>query len=87
VSGSSTRNEPEAAAAPSATAVAEQAVARRAQFAGEATVDGAVGAVVAPYGRLRLVLRFTIDRDKIAAIEVVAEPERLRQLDLAALER
>jgi RNA polymerase sigma factor (sigma-70 family) len=70
-----------------AAAVAEQAVARRAQFAGEALVDGAVGLVVAPFGQLRLVLRFTVDRDRIVAIEVVADPERLRQLDLAALER
>jgi RNA polymerase sigma-70 factor (ECF subfamily) len=57
----------------------------RAQLARPALVDGAVGVVVAPRGRLLLVLVLTITRGKIAAIDVVAEPERLRQLDLAVL--
>ena len=57
----------------------------RAQLARPALVDGAVGVVVAPQGRLLLVLVLTITRGKIAAIDVVAEPERLRQLDLAVL--
>jgi RNA polymerase sigma-70 factor (ECF subfamily) len=57
----------------------------RAQLARPALVDGAAGVVVAPQGRLLLVLVLTITRGKIAAIDVVAEPERLRQLDLAVL--
>jgi hypothetical protein len=32
-----------------------------------------------------MVLRFTITRGKIVEIDVVADPERLRQLDLAVL--
>jgi|SRR5215510_10280590 len=66
-----------------APAVAGQAVAKRATFARPALVDGRVGAVVAPRGRLLLVLDFTIANGKIVAIDVVGDPERLGQLDLA----
>jgi hypothetical protein len=40
---------------------------------------------VAPRGRLLLVLVLTITHGKIAAIDVVADPKHLRQLDLAVL--
>jgi RNA polymerase sigma-70 factor (ECF subfamily) len=64
-----------------------QAVARtflgRAQSARSALLDGAVGAVVAPGGQLLLVLDFTIANGKIVAIDTVADPERLRALDLS----
>jgi RNA polymerase sigma-70 factor (ECF subfamily) len=45
-----------------------------------------VGVVVARHGRLFLVLNLTVTRGKIAEINVVADPERLRQLDLAVLD-
>jgi RNA polymerase sigma factor (sigma-70 family) len=48
-----------------------------------ALVDGAPGIVVAPHGQLMLVLRFAIDGDLITEIDVVADPDRLAQLDLA----
>jgi hypothetical protein len=48
-----------------------------------ALVNGAVGVVVAPRGRLLLVLSFTIRGGKSDAI---ADPARLRQLDLAVLD-
>jgi RNA polymerase sigma-70 factor, ECF subfamily len=57
----------------------------RAQLARPALVDGAVGVIVAPRGRLLLVLVLTITHGKIAAIDVVADPKHLRQLDLAVL--
>jgi RNA polymerase sigma-70 factor (ECF subfamily) len=41
---------------------------------------------VAGHGRLFLVLNLTITRGKIVEINVVAEPARLRQLDLAVLD-
>jgi hypothetical protein len=69
-----------------ADAVAAQAVARRARFAQEAMVNGTVGAVVAPNGRLLLALRFTLDRDRIVAIDVTADPEQLRQITLAVVD-
>jgi RNA polymerase sigma-70 factor (ECF subfamily) len=51
-----------------------------------ALVDGTIGAVVAPRGRLFLALRFTIAAGRISAIEVISEPERLDALDLAVLD-
>ena len=70
-----------------ARACAKQALAysRFAHFARPALVDGAVGVVVAPRGRLFRVLHFTLTRGKIVQIDVVADPARLHQLDLAVL--
>lgn len=66
-----------------------EAVARfflgRATGARPALIDGAVGAVVAPQGRLFLALSFTIAGDRITEIRAIADPERLRRLDLAVL--
>ena len=69
-----------------AAAVAGRAAVGGAQAARPALVNGAVGVVVAPRGRLLMVLRFTITGGKIAAIDAVGDPERLRQLDLAVLD-
>jgi RNA polymerase sigma-70 factor (ECF subfamily) len=41
--------------------------------------------VWAPGGRPRVVFGFTILRGKIVAIDLVADPEHLRRLDLAIL--
>ena len=70
-----------------APAVAEQALsfARRARFAQPALVNGAVGVVVAPRGRLLQVMVFKIRRGKISEIDVLADLARLGQLDLAVL--
>ncbi|HET7233054.1 MAG TPA: sigma-70 family RNA polymerase sigma factor [Longimicrobium sp.] len=59
---------------------------RLGRFARPALVDGAVGVIVAPAGRLRLVMRLDIHADRITAIELVAAPERLRAVELAVLE-
>ena len=69
-----------------ARAVAGQALsfAGRARFASPALVDGVPGLVVAPRGRPRLVLAFTIRGGRILELEVVADPGRLAGLDLAA---
>ena len=61
------------------------AFAARARFAQPALVNGAVGVVVAPEGRLFLVLGFSYTGGKISAIDVIADPGRLRNLDLATL--
>jgi RNA polymerase sigma factor (sigma-70 family) len=51
-----------------------------------ALVDGAVGIVFAPAGHLRTVLALTIsDARQITAIDVIADPDRLRKLRLAVL--
>lgn len=50
-----------------------------------ALVDGALGLVVAPRGRLFLVLRLAISGGKIVEIEAVADRGRLRGIELAAI--
>ena len=57
----------------------------KAQLARPALVDGALGVVVAPQGRLLLVLNLTFAGDRIASIDVVADPDRLEALDLSTL--
>jgi RNA polymerase sigma-70 factor (ECF subfamily) len=57
----------------------------RAQGARPALVDGALGVVVARRGRLFLVLNLTVTGGRIAEINAVADPERLRRLKLAVL--
>jgi RNA polymerase sigma factor (sigma-70 family) len=69
-----------------APAVAKRALKGRARAARPALVNGAVGVVVAPRGQLLLVLGFTITGGKIVEIDVIADPARLRQLDLAVLD-
>jgi RNA polymerase sigma-70 factor (ECF subfamily) len=68
-----------------ADAVARQTLVlgQRARFAQPALVNGAVGAVIAPHGQLLLVLAITVRDDRIAGYDVIADPARLRQLDLA----
>jgi RNA polymerase sigma factor (sigma-70 family) len=71
-----------------AQAVAKQAqrFAGLARFARPALVNGAAGAVVAPQGRPLSVLGITVKRGKIVACDIIADPERLRLLDVAALD-
>jgi len=57
----------------------------RARAAQLALVNGAVGLVWAAGGQPRVVFEFTTAGGKIVAIDLVADPERLRQLDLAVL--
>jgi RNA polymerase sigma factor (sigma-70 family) len=58
----------------------------RARLARPALVDGAAGAVWAPGGRPRVVFGFTIRGGRIVAIDILADPERLRRLDLTVLD-
>ncbi|UGQ15279.1 sigma-70 family RNA polymerase sigma factor [Yinghuangia sp. ASG 101] len=65
-----------------ARAVAEGtlAFAHRSRAAEIALVDGAVGLLVAPHGRLVLAVAFTIEGDRITAYDVIADRARLRTL-------
>jgi RNA polymerase sigma-70 factor (ECF subfamily) len=51
-----------------------------------ARVDGALGLVVAPRGRLLRALRLTIANGRITEIEIIANPARLRDLDLSIVD-
>ena len=57
----------------------------RAKEAQPALIDGAAGLVWAPGGRPRVVFGFTIEQGKIVAIDMIADRERLGQLDIAIL--
>jgi len=69
-----------------APAVARRAAKGRARAARPALVNGAVGVVVAPRGRLLMVLGFTIRGGEIVEIDAIADSARLRKLDLAVLD-
>jgi RNA polymerase sigma-70 factor (ECF subfamily) len=56
----------------------------RARFAQPALVSGAPGAVWAPGGRPRVAFGFTIAAGRIVAIELLADPARLSQIELTA---
>jgi RNA polymerase sigma-70 factor (ECF subfamily) len=57
----------------------------RARFSQPALVNGVVGVVVAPRGRLFLVLDMKVARGRIVEIDLVGDRDRLRLLDLAML--
>ena len=61
-------------------AVAYSQMARSVQ---SALIDGSPGLVFAPGGRLTRVLTFKVVGDRIVEFEVIANPERLRQLNLS----
>jgi RNA polymerase sigma-70 factor (ECF subfamily) len=68
-----------------AAAIAERAVKAGARAAQPALIDGEVGLVIAPRGKLLMILKFTVVDGKIIEMEAIADPERLRQIDLAVL--
>jgi RNA polymerase sigma-70 factor, ECF subfamily len=65
--------------------VAEQALtfSRLSRFARPALVNGAAGVVTAHGRKPYAVMGFTVRRGRIVEIDILADPARLRQLDLA----
>jgi RNA polymerase sigma-70 factor (ECF subfamily) len=57
-----------------------------AQLTQPALVNGAIGVVVAPRGRMVRALRFTIANGKITEIEVIGNPARLGELDVSIID-
>jgi RNA polymerase sigma factor (sigma-70 family) len=68
-----------------AVAVHALTFSKSARFVQPALVNGAVGLAIVPPGQLIGALGFTFRHDKIAEIEMISDPERLRHVDLAAL--
>lgn len=62
------------------------AFSRMARFLEPALVNGSVGLVFAPRGRLLRALSFRIEGGKIVEADVIAKPERLNQLNLGVAE-
>lgn len=71
-----------------ARAVAAHALtfSKSAQFVQPALVNGAAGLAIVPPGRLIGALGFTFKHEKIAEIEMISDLERLRHVDLTALD-
>jgi RNA polymerase sigma-70 factor (ECF subfamily) len=71
-----------------APAVAKEVLtfARFAEFAQPALVNGAAGAIATSRGRLYAVVGFTVSRGKIVEIDILADPARLRELELPVLD-
>jgi len=51
-----------------------------------ALINGTAGVVAAAAGRVLSVMGFTVAHEKIVAIDVLYDPERLADLDLAVLD-
>jgi len=66
-----------------AEVVASRAVQGGARAAQAAIIDGDIGVVVAPRGRLTMVLLFTIEDGKIKSIEAVTDRKRLQEASIA----
>jgi len=54
----------------------------KAQSARTALLDGVVGVTVAPAGKLLLVLEIRVSGGRITGIDAVADPDRLRMMDI-----
>jgi RNA polymerase sigma-70 factor (ECF subfamily) len=58
---------------------------QQSRYAAPALVNGRPGAVVAPDGRLRLVIAITVDGNRVAGYELIGDPARLSRTGLAIL--
>jgi RNA polymerase sigma factor (sigma-70 family) len=61
------------------------AMSRGLRFVQPALINGTVGLILAPRGKLSRVLTFTFSDARIARLEVIGDPARLRELDLGVL--
>ena len=65
---------------------ATAAFSRFARFVQPAVVNGTVGLVFAPGGKLSRALSFTVANGKITQVEIITDRDRLQQLDLSVLD-
>ncbi len=61
------------------------ALSRGLRFVEPAIIDGSVGLILAPGGKLSRVLTFTFASGRVTKVEVIADPVRLRELHIAVL--
>ena len=61
------------------------ALSRGLRFVQPALINGSAGLIVAPGGKLSRALTFTFRDAKVAQVEVIGDPARLRELDIAVL--
>lgn len=77
--------ESEAAITRGAVALAKKVAGRAQKSAQLALVDGTVGIIAAPRGKLLYVLKFNVTSGKITEIDLISHPERLAKTELAVL--
>ena len=61
------------------------ALSRGLRFVQPALINGSVGLILAPGGKLSRALTFTFTNAKVTRVEVIGDPARLRELDIAVL--
>jgi RNA polymerase sigma-70 factor (ECF subfamily) len=61
------------------------ALSRRLRFVQPALIDGSVGLIHAPRGKLLRALTFTVAGGKVTRVDVIGDPARLRRLEIAVL--
>jgi hypothetical protein len=61
------------------------ALSRGLRFVQPALINGSVGLIFAPRGKLSRALTFTFTNAKVSQVEVIGDPARLRELDIAVL--
>jgi hypothetical protein len=61
------------------------ALSRGLRFVEPALINGSVGLILAPRGKLSRVLTFTFAHAKVTRVEVIGDPARLRELEIAVL--
>jgi RNA polymerase sigma factor (sigma-70 family) len=65
---------------------ATAAFSRFAQFVHPAVINGTVGLVFAPSGKLARALNFTVANGKIIEVEIITDHDRLKQLEMSVLD-
>jgi RNA polymerase sigma-70 factor (ECF subfamily) len=66
--------------------LAMTAFSRYAPFVQPALINGSVGVVLAPGGKLSQVVSFTVANGKITQIDIITNRDRLKQLDWSVLD-
>lgn len=61
------------------------ALSRGLRYVEPAIINGSVGLILAPRGKLSRVLTFTFANAKVTRVDVLGDPARLRELDIAVL--
>jgi RNA polymerase sigma factor (sigma-70 family) len=61
------------------------ALSRGLQFVQPVLIDGSVGLILAPRGKLSKALMFTFANAKVTRIEVIGDPARLREVNIAVI--
>jgi len=61
------------------------ALSRGLKFVQPVLIDGSVGVILAPGGKLTKAMTFTFANGKVTRVEVIGDPARLHQLDIAVL--